>query len=500
MSAITQALGSGYNAKQILSYLSQHNPKLAAQVSSALNAGHTLEHVLNFISRNEKKLGKLAPEKIQQGNIYKQAQSSIHPSLTGMAKFAGTAALAAGGAFALSRAAPQILQRGLAAGANPPIQPTQTMMPQNTGTAPNSNLAPLGNSNASQLQQTQLQGINQAQQPPISNQVAPNIAQPQQVTQPEGIINPREYLEKLGIKDKVDDLLKRGNSPEQAAATLGMQRGSGKVTGQIDPELLANIDAYSKEILKNEAMQPEGSLPIPKKETVQPVDEFIEEEDKKAFAGEKSIDLQKRLKIGIPEAQRLIEERDKHLTEEKPTIEKGSSVSSPQGIGVLKELRNGQALIDIDGKLHKVKEEELEASPLPEKDLADLYDELIQGIEHETGEDVSRMVQWAGYNPETNTLQFLPHTGKLYKYGNISAEDAALLTDILSTRKTSGENFIGAWKAGSKSPIGAALSKLIRKLQNERGGKGQEYEETHEPIYSAYEPAIQAAKKKKKKK
>ena len=110
------------------------------------------------------------------------------------------------------------------------------------------------------------------------------------------------------------------------------------------------------------------------------------------------------------------------------------------------------------------------------------------------------MVQWAGYNPETNTLQFLPHTGKLYKYANISPEDAALLTDILSVRKTSGANFIGAWKKDSKSPIGAALSKLIRKLQSERGGKGNEYEETHEPIYSAYEPAIQAKKNKKKKK
>ena len=181
-----------------------------------------------------------------------------------------------------------------------------------------------------------------------------------------------------------------------------------------------------------------------------------------------------------------------------PKIEKNTLVSSPNGVGSVKEIRNGQAIIDVDGKLHKVKEEELETSPLPEKELSELFDDLVSGIEKETGEDVSRMVQWAGYNPETNTLQFLPHTGKLYKYGNISPEDAALLTDILSVRKTSGSNFIGAWKKDSKSPIGAALSKLIRKLQSERGGKGNEYEETHEPIYSAYEPAINAKKKKKK--
>lgn len=181
-------------------------------------------------------------------------------------------------------------------------------------------------------------------------------------------------------------------------------------------------------------------------------------------------------------------------------LTKNSTVIAPQGVGEVKEIRNGKAIVEIDGKRHQIDESELESSPIPEKDLADLYDELIEGIEGETGEDVSRMVQWAGYNPETNTLQFLPHTGKLYKYGNISEEDAALLTDILSTRKTSGSNFIGAWKAGSKSPIGAALSKLIRKLQSERGGKGNEYEETHEPIYSAYEPAIEAKKRKKKNK
>ncbi len=184
---------------------------------------------------------------------------------------------------------------------------------------------------------------------------------------------------------------------------------------------------------------------------------------------------------------------------ETPKIEKKSIVSSPEGVGFVKEIRNGQAIVDIDGKMHKVKEDELESSPIPEKDLAVLYDELIGSIEKETGEDVSRMVQWAGYNPETNTLQFLPHTGALYTYDDISDEDAALLRDILSTRKSSGENFIGAWKAGSKSPIGAALSKLIRKLQSERGGKGNEYLAKHEPIYSAYEPAIQAKKRKKKK-
>ena len=262
--------------------------------------------------------------------------------------------------------------------------------------------------------------------------------------QPEVISNPKEYLEKHGILDRVKSLLKTGNTPEGVAAAIGMKR-SGET--KIDPELLKNIEAFA-------------SMP--------------EEKTNKKF-------------VNTPIGQLL----------EIPKT--GSTVASPHGVGEVKALRNGKAIVEIDGKKHQVDEDELEASPLPEKELDELYDDLLKGIESETGEDVSRMVQWAGYNPETNTLQFLPHTGKLYKYSDISPEDAALLRDILSVRKTSGENFIGAWKAGSKSPIGAALSKLIRKLQSERGGKGNEYEETHEPIYSAYEPAIQAKKKKKKK-
>ena len=124
---------------------------------------------------------------------------------------------------------------------------------------------------------------------------------------------------------------------------------------------------------------------------------------------------------------------------------------------------------------------------------------MISGIEEETEQDVSRMVNWAGYDPKTNELSFLPHDGALYIYKNISPEQKDMLTSILSTRKTSGGNFIGPWKAGSKSPIGAAMSALIKQLQAERGGKGNEYEEKYETVYNYLEPAVKAKKKKKKK-
>lgn len=430
MNPFLNAIQQGNSPEEILKYLSKALPKFSEPIRRASSMGYNAKQIIGYLSKTMAPRDLKGKSESEIHELNRMEDSQLAKQGLTMAATAAITPLAANAARnALQRALPASLQQlGNMSPSQPPTgsaqQATQPPTPQQTGqqTTP-SNIPPT------------------SQQPPLGNQVAPNISQPQPVAQPEGIVNPNEYLEKLGIKDKVDDLLKRGNSPEQTAAVLGMKSGMGKVRGEIDPELLANIDAYAK------------------------------------------------LPHSVPEEKI-----------ENVPIAKNETVATPHGVGEVKEIRNGKSIVEVNGKKHQVDEDELEASPIPEKDLADLYDELIQGIEHETGEDVSRMVQWAGYNPETNTLQFLPHTGKLYKYGNISPDDAALLTDILSTRKTSGENFIGAWKAGSKSPIGAALSKLIRKLQTERGGKGNEYEETHEPIYSAYEPAVQAAKKKKKKK
>jgi hypothetical protein len=501
---ISKALSSGFTSKQIMDFILKKFPQHKSVIQNALATGFTTDQVLKFLSGGKKALS-MPEEQTSEGSTeFQQTRNrdisrreNVNKKTLQGAALAATPLASQAVGSALARSLPPILNK-LAPGV--PNSIAASLTGQNI-----QGQAPLA------TQTTTPQNMLPSQQPPISNQVAPNIAQPQQAAQPEGIINPKEYLQKLGIKDKVDDLLKRGNSPEQAAATLGMQRGAGKVSGQIDPELLANIDAYSKQAKPD---QEKASTIVPKEEekiidlggmgkgiTANLYEGLFESLKKGSskFAGIED-PLLKRAKPLFDSGKIKSAEDLQKFANEKPSVAKNETVMSPHGVAEVKEIRNGQAIIDIDGKLHKVKEDELESSPLPEKDLADLYDELIQGIEGETGEDVSRMVQWAGYNPETNTLQFLPHTGKLYKYGNISPEDAALLTDILSTRKTSGENFIGAWKKDSKSPIGAALSKLIRKLQTERGGKGQEYEETHEPIYSAYEPAIQAAKKKKKKK
>lgn len=450
MTAILTALGSGASARKVLEFLMKKSPDLAPKITQALASGLTAEKILGFFSkeRNFEKLKQSMEDQYpmhSNANPLVQAEnirgSNLAPDMSSglqrqLPNIAGTAATLAG-SYALSRAIPSILQHGAVA---------EAISPQTT---------PI---------KSQIQTQVNPQQPPISSNVT-SVTQSQIPTQPEEISINRDEVNALWRRLS-NDVIKHPD--KDLSAFLKIANDLQKYSG-----------------LKREDFDRLYSEFIEKKQSGIPLNQIAKE----IFSS------YGKAKVVEQPSQEL----DRGQETERAPIAKNETVATPHGVGEVREIRNGQAIVDVDGKLHKVKEEELEGSPLPEKELADLYDDLIKGIEGETGEDVSRMVQWAGYNPEENTLTFLPHTGKLYKYSNISSEDAALLRDVLSVRKTSGENFIGAWKAGSKSPIGAALSRLIRKLQSERGGKGNEYEETHEPIYSAYEPAIQAKKKKKKK-
>lgn len=188
---------------------------------------------------------------------------------------------------------------------------------------------------------------------------------------------------------------------------------------------------------------------------------------------------------------------EKYLPKEQP--ESNLVMTKSGDMGEVKGADTSGQLIDVDGKVKKFKDEDIVESPIPQKDLADLYTDLIKGIGEE-GEEVSKNVYWAGYDPKTNELMYIPHDGGAYVYDNISPEDAKALTEMLTTRKSTGENYIGAWTKGTKSPIGAAMHALIVRLQKERGGKGNEYVNRFDTIYDALELAKKAAKKKYAKK
>lgn len=452
---IAQGLALGYTAQQILKFVSRSFPSISPRIKKAQQAGHSAEEVLKFIGKS------------MEGSEYSPAmsQSQIH----GMNEkrqeaFTKGALKLAAGSFAIPAIARSSVGQGILQqiGLNP--------------RGPNPSATSSLNSSQSQSARSQIPfQVNGAQLPtdessplekkiePISQNTetqkqtdllpAPSPISPTTPSASPNIVDSESIIKQMGLEEKVNNLLKAGNDPKN-------------ISSFVDQLLAPSQKKWLGEQIK-----------LGKAKTMEEmVQDYIQ--NQKATSPESS---------------------------EQPApikIEKGSLVSIPSGLeGHVESIRNGQVLIkDSDGRLHKSKQEDLIESPIPEKDLADLHDELIKAIEKNTGEDISRMVNFAGYDPKTNTLAFLPHIGALYTYEDITPEDAKLLTSILSTRKTSGENFIGAWKKGSKSPIGAAMSALIQKLQKQAGGKGKEYSQKFETLYNALEPARIAAKNKKKKK
>jgi hypothetical protein len=196
----------------------------------------------------------------------------------------------------------------------------------------------------------------------------------------------------------------------------------------------------------------------------------------------------------------VLKDKSGVLTEEASRgISKESLVSTPQGVGEVKAVNNGKAIVEVNGKAVKIDEKDIQPPPIPENDLADLHTELISGIEKQTGKQVSRNVNWAGYDPDAKELLYRPWNGDSYTYTDIEPEDVEMLTSFLTQRKTTGENFIGAWEQDTESPIGAARHKLIMKLKEKAKAKGEkEYTRKYQTVYSAYEPAEKAAKLKKK--
>jgi hypothetical protein len=164
---------------------------------------------------------------------------------------------------------------------------------------------------------------SQTQQPPVSQ---PNIAQPQQPIQPEvKSIDVGGLLNKSGLKKHVDDLSKRIKDPKQIAAVL-----------------------YSKYPDEMKAFQKESG-----KNMEDAIGDYLSSNPMQSSANPVKLDEK------LPKNEEILQEQEK----KPPKIEKSSIVASPNGIGTVKEVRNGNALIDVDGKLHKVKEEELESEP-----------------------------------------------------------------------------------------------------------------------------------------
>lgn len=266
---------------------------------------------------------------------------------------------------------------------------------------------------------------------------------------------------------------------QEESFNLLESKGIGKIFRQLSGQVensgqmfLALQKLYGKDFIKNLEIQHKR----PASEIIQGAYEFVRTHQETPVES-----------IQKPEPEKPVEEG---LKSEKPTI--GSNILLPDGeIGVIEKLPGETAKLDIDGKKKVLKSRDLQLSPITKSELAELYNDLLKGIESHTGQEVSRNVNLAGYDAENNELVYTPHSGTTYVYRDIPQEDVDELLSFMN-RKTTGENYIGAWEAGTESPIGAAISKLIQKLVQERG-KGKEYSRKYNSIYDAIKPAREAA-------
>lgn len=454
---IIRGLALGYSAQKLIGFLSKAFPSLSPKIRQARSQGHTAEQILGFLSKS-------TDRDLPIGASQQQIHSENTKRQEALVKHGLVAAGGAAATYALSRAMPNMLQQLSGSGNQQPPQPANSIV------SPGSTLPP----QQPQIQTTQ--PTNPLQQPPAPSNItqAPQQSQATAIQQASPQVNVSQILSKYpGFASKIEELRKGSYAHPQGNDA-------------------SNIAAYFHSVHPKETklLEKDAGAPIEKV-----IEDYLSSSQNQQTESTPSLNQENKPEIAeTPQIQQ----------EEPSKIEKSSTVISPNGVGQVKEIRNGKALIEVDGKKHQVNEEDLISSPIPEKELADLYDDVLRGIEQETGEEVSRNVNWAGYDPNTKELAYRPHNGKLYIYDDISEEDIEELTSILSQRKSTGQNFIGAWKEGTRSPIGARMFQLIQKLQKERGGKGNEYKNRFEVIYDALEPATRAlkekhAKRKKKK-
>lgn len=437
MNSFYEALESGYSPDQILDFLSKAIPQISKPISKARRFGYPAQQIIGFLSKSFDKEDRRGMSESERHAANRRADAE-RTKFGLKAVGAAVAAPILGGVVrnAISRALPGSLQQGVSQSLLPNIQSTPNDKNQNgIASGPMQGMPPGINSQTS------------AQQPPIS-EVAPSIPQAPNLTQPvipqRDIKKSVDILKGIGQEASVKNMLEKGMNPKDIAGVVKqfMPKDQWKALEKSEGGIEGLITDYAQSI------QDMAKEPI------------------------------KTLENAIPEAQPILESPtliEEPKPETKP-IEKKSLVSSPQGIGEVKEIRNGKALVDIDGKVHQVDEEDLEAEP---EDIADLYDSLFKAIPDQYK---SRMMNYAGYDEEANELLFRPHGGAAYVYKNIPQEFAEDLKNRLHRAKTTGKNMYGMWYEGDQS-YGAGMSKLIKELQAQYGGKGKEYVRKYNTLF-----------------
>lgn len=526
MNPIVQGIAAGYSAQKILGFISKAFPAFAPKIKQAQGQGHSVEQILGFLSKT-----------MQTTNPPGMSQQQVHASnrrneetlvKNGITALGGSMA-----AYAASRALPPMLQ-GLTQ------QQTQPQTPQ-LPTGPSAAQPPQNQSPQLAMGQGNTQQ-NAPFQPPISPAQAPttpNIPQSPAPTQP--IIPQRDIKKSLdiikssGLETNVKNMLEGGMSPPDIAAVLPRIAGKdlAKKLGKIEGGLEGVIEDYAQPMPKSDpnlaqqqsnlsrpSLMKEEIRKLPTMEEVKKlhglweksgkkipfekvlfgnlqIDEDLAKQLAKSYEGAQQPEQLNQPSQGTEQPAPMIEPQEpiekEELNKEPKTIEKNSVVASPHGVGEVKEVRNGQAIIDVDGKKHKVDVEDLENEP---EDVIEEVQKLLKIPEV----DRSSIVSLFTFDPEEKKMYIQFHNGESFKYLDVDPEKVRKIADKMGIPVTKGQNIFGAWSQEDKNSLGATLIKeIINDPKYKKAKKGEPANTNYVKLETLYDYWEKLRKKPKRK-
>lgn len=553
---ITKALAKGFSASQIVNLLIRKFPNQKDAIQKSLAAGFTADQILRFFSRNSnQKLEQpkndeisTSYSKMRDTDISRRGQNEN----TGLAALAVPFSAQAGLSALSSMNSPNTaMAMQHAMPSNPAALLTgtpQKLLPTPTLNNPPPNTNPV---NPSPITPPIVPGANLTQnQTPIPQEIN---AAPNSSSMPSKPASP-SILQEMGLEKQVQNMLAGNVLPEDIASVLEshlLTPGQKKwLKEQTDEPLGSIIEKFSQnqpQISENspETNEVKAAEPIEKTDIPLDIDaksaqSAAEREDevsfedalhmwrddlinKKILPSKNKTDVMRRNKNGEityaikseyrnkDEAKKEIDYLEKayeknmpdyvkeqisdikKLIDEDEKIQKNQTVAAPQGIGEVKEIRNGKALVEIDGKKHVVDEEDLEAES-PE------IIEEVQKILKIPEVDKSSIVSLFTFDPDERKMYIQFHNGETYKYLDVEPEKVMNIANKMGIPVTKGKNIFGAWSPQDKKSLGATLIKeIINDPKYKKPKKGQPANPNYVQLETLYDYWEKLRKKPKQK-
>jgi hypothetical protein len=468
ISSLMSALSQGYNSKQIIDWLSKSGKKIGKDILRAKTQGYDDDQILSYLTKgkhashgqkNEMLSGMTEAEKgsriANQGTNWSQIGKGV-----------GTVAGLGVGAFGLSKAIPA------AANAAKGLFKNRGIGSQTAG-ASTAQSPIAGISNSSNIGPKPMSGAPIT--PPsvnASSPLSPQSTNQQPIVPPQPQINPEAQARKEMLENPI-------HSDPEFREWL-----KAKVSAGDDRPIAVMVNEYKKE----KAANAKGS----------PLMQGIAQDVQKMNALTENSSKVQRIELpeggyyegpnfeGTREAQKLkasgkFDEFMKPYRESK-SPEKGLVVSTPDGeVGTVKDIRKTEALVDEDGKLHKLKIGDIK---LPNEEVQQTVARLLEMPEI----DKSSIINYWAYDPEDKEVLLMFHNGETYKYLDVPEELEQELLESSVSPKTKGQNVFGAWAQDDPQSRGATfINKLIANPKYKRAGKGQEPNKYYRKLRKGYD-------------